>query len=76
MDKIAKKHNRTKSQIILKWSMQHGVLPIVGSRNMDHISENFSQYNFTLAEEEMKEINSLGIPLRISQLWGWDPTTI
>lgn len=73
---IASRHHKTRSQIVLKWSMQHGVRPIVGSRNSNHIDDNYGPYDFALSEEEMFQIDTLGTSMRLSRLWGWDPTEV
>jgi diketogulonate reductase-like aldo/keto reductase len=74
---IARKYGEhvTTAQVILKWCMQHGVRPIVGSLNSEHISENAGPYNFELSPEEMITINALGrFKTRVSlNWWGWDP---
>lgn len=72
--KIADKHRISSSQVIIKWCMQHGVRPIVGTLKEEHISENAGPYVFRLSQEEMKSINALGEKqLRLSLFWGWDP---
>ena len=57
--KIAKSHNKTSAQIILRWHVQAGYIVIPGSQNPEHIAENFDIFNFELTDEEMNEISSL-----------------
>lgn len=73
---IADAHECSPAQVILKWCMQHEVRPIVGSLNPAHISENNRPYSFQLTGNEMKTIDALGRGLRISTVWGWDPTSV
>jgi flavodoxin len=56
---IAKAHNRSSAQIILRWDLQKGVVVIPGSSNPDHIKENISLFDFELTDEEMNQINAL-----------------
>ena len=56
---IAKKHNVSSAQVILRWNLQKGVVVIPGSSNPSHIKENTEIYHFELTEDEMNEINSL-----------------
>ncbi len=56
---IAKNHNKTAAQIILRWHLQAGFIAIPGSSNPSHIAENFEIWNFELTEDEMKKLNSL-----------------
>ena len=57
--KIAKNHNVSSAQVILRWNLQKGVVVIPGSSNPDHIKENTDIYEFELTEDEMKQINAL-----------------
>jgi 2,5-diketo-D-gluconate reductase A len=38
---IAEHHGRTPAQVVLRWHVQHGFVPIPRSANRDHIAENF-----------------------------------
>lgn len=56
---IAKHHNVSSAQVILRWNLQKGVVVIPGSSNPDHIQENTELYHFELSQEEMEQINAL-----------------
>lgn len=53
---IATKYNKTSAQILLRWQLQAGYIVIPGSSNPDHILENYSIFDFSLNEEDMKNI--------------------
>lgn len=57
--KIAKTHNVSSAQVILRWNLQKGVVVIPGSSNPSHIKENTKIYHFELTKEEMEKINAL-----------------
>lgn len=57
--KIAKAHDKSVAQVILRWNLQKGVVVIPGSSNPAHIQENTEIYDFTLSKKEMKQINGL-----------------
>ncbi len=57
--KIAKNHNVSSTQVILRWNLQKGVVVIPGSSNLSHIKENTDIYDFELTDDEMKGINAL-----------------
>ena len=57
--KIAAVHNVTPAQIILRWDLQRGIVPVVGSGNAKHIAENLDVFNFELTAEEMNAIKKL-----------------
>ena len=56
---IAKVHNKSSAQFILRWHLQKGVVAIPGSSNPEHIKENMNIFDFELTAEDMKKINSL-----------------
>lgn len=51
---IARAHNRTAAQVILRWHLQRGVIAIPGSSDPDHIKENIPVFDFELRDEEME----------------------
>lgn len=59
LKEIAKKHNKSVAQIILRWHLQRGVIVIPGSSNMAHIIENTELYDFELSDNEMRKISKL-----------------
>ncbi len=69
---IAEHHSKTSAQIILRWEIQHGSVPIPKSTQPEHIKENFEVFDFELSEEEMQNINNLSNGKRT----GWDPTDL
>ena len=56
---IAAAHGRTPAQIILRWDLQKGVVPIPGSHNPEHIRENLDVFDFELTQDEMRRIDAL-----------------
>ena len=57
--KIAHKHQKTVAQIILRWLVQRGIVPVVKSANPIRMKENLDIFDFILSEEEMKQITSM-----------------
>lgn len=57
--KIAKTHEKTPAQILLRWGVQRGTAIIPKTSNPERMSENLSIFDFELTEEEMSEISSL-----------------
>lgn len=56
---IAKVHNKSVSQVILRWHIQLGNLPIPKANSKEHQLENLEIFNFSLNEEQMTAINNL-----------------
>lgn len=69
--KIAKKYNKTPAQVLIRWSMQKGYLPIPRSSNVDRLKGNFEATQFELEQEDFE---SLGDP-KAYKVFDWDPTT-
>ena len=58
---LAKKYSRTVGQIIMRWHVQQGVIPIFSSFNKAHIAENINIFDFELEESDMQKIFNLNI---------------
>lgn len=56
---LAEKYDKSTAQIILRWHIQDGNIVIPGSKNTDHIKDNFDIFDFELTDDEMKEIAAL-----------------
>lgn len=56
---LSKKYQKSTAQIILRWQIQAGTIVIPGSKNPEHIKDNFDLFDFVLTEEEMKKISEL-----------------
>lgn len=56
---IAEKYNREPAQIIIRWNLQNGVLPIVKSSTYTHQKANLDVFDFELSDEDIQTIDSL-----------------
>lgn len=56
---IAAKHRRPPAQIVLRWHLQEGLVPLTRSTQIAHIEENFGLFNFVLDETDMHQIRSM-----------------
>lgn len=59
LEKIGRKHGITPAQVVLRWDLQKGVVTIPKSVHKERIKENADIFNFTLSEQEVREIDSL-----------------
>lgn len=59
MQALAEKYNKSIAQIALRWSLQHGFLPLPKSVTPSRIQENSEIFDFELAPEDMALINAL-----------------
>lgn len=53
---LAAKYNKSNAQIILRWHVQSGNVVFPGSRNPNHIRDNFDIFDFSLTEDDMTKI--------------------
>lgn len=56
---LGEKYGKSSAQIILRWLVQSGNIVIPGSKNPEHIKDNFDLFDFTLTGEEMEQIAAL-----------------
>ncbi|WBQ07766.1 aldo/keto reductase [Kribbella sp. CA-293567] len=55
----AKAHDKTPGQIVLRWEVQQGVVPIPKSANRERLEQNLAVFDFELTEEEMAGLAAL-----------------
>lgn len=53
------KYGKSSAQIILRWHIQDGNIVIPGSKNPDHIKDNFDIFDFALTDVEMEQIAAI-----------------
>lgn len=56
---LGKKYGKSSAQIILRWHIQEGTVVIPGSKNPEHIRDNFDLFDFSLTREEMEQIAAM-----------------
>lgn len=56
---LAAKYNKTVAQVVLRWSLQKGFLPLPKSVHEDRIIENFQVFDFELTADDMAVIDAL-----------------
>ncbi len=57
--KIADKLNKTPAQVVLRFSLQIGILPLTGTTNQTHMKEDLA-LDFDLKEEDLQFIEHIG----------------
>ncbi|KAM7120048.1 aldo-keto reductase family 1 member D1 isoform 2-T2 [Molossus nigricans] len=71
LNSLGKKYNKTAAQVALRFNIQRGVVVIPKSSNPDRIKENFQIFDFSLTEEEMKNIEALNNNIRLVEMLLW-----
>lgn len=59
---LANKYHKNVGQIILRWHIQRGILPIPKAGTLNHLHENIKLWDFELTQDEVTAINRLTQP--------------
>jgi diketogulonate reductase-like aldo/keto reductase len=59
LTEVQRKYGKTPAQILIRWSLQHGLVVIPKSTHENRIKENSQVFDFELEEKDMKLLNSL-----------------
>ena len=59
--KIAKRYSRTACQIVFRFAIDVGMLPLTGTTNVKHMREDLGIFDFHLSAEEIAQIEQLAI---------------
>lgn len=71
--RAAQRAGVTPAQVILRWHLERGVMPLPKAQDHKHQVENLDVEGFTLTEAEVSAITALGRP--DGRLFGGDPRT-
>lgn len=69
IQKLAKKHDKTSTQILLRWGIQKGFVILPKSVTHTRIEENKEIFDFELSKEDMASLD-----LGKYEPCAWDPT--
>nr|CAG8469781.1 11287_t:CDS:2 [Entrophospora candida] len=64
LEQVANKYSKSTAQVALRWAIQRNIAVIPKSNNQNRIVENSKILDFTLTDEEIKEISSLNRNIR------------
>jgi len=57
---MARHHQRSPAQIVLRWQIEGGITPLPGTRRSDHLEDNFATLGFRLEPAEIACLDRLG----------------
>jgi len=67
---VARHYSKSPAQVMIRWSLQHGLVVIPKSSRPERILENSEVFDFEINSDDMVKLDSLGESLRTD----WDPT--
>jgi diketogulonate reductase-like aldo/keto reductase len=59
MDEIAIRHNRSVSQIVFRFALEIGILPLTGTTSVEHMRDDLNVLDFRLKSDEITQIEQL-----------------
>lgn len=68
---IASKYQKSPAQLLIRWNIQQGIIPIPKSKNPSRLLENISVFDFDISSEDINKLNQMNQNLRSSH----DPLT-
>lgn len=72
LKQIAEKCQRSEAQVLLRWSLQKGLVPLPKTTKPDRMTENKAVFDFVLSDADMTSLDALEEHL----VTGWDPTVM
>lgn len=67
---ISQKYKKTPAQVLIRWNLQHHLVPLPKSKTPSRVIENSMVFDFHLNDEDMKYMDSLNENFRTC----WDPS--
>jgi diketogulonate reductase-like aldo/keto reductase len=61
MRALAEKYSTGVAQVVFRFAMQSGMLPLTGTTNIEHMAEDLQAERFTLAPDELQRIETIGL---------------
>jgi diketogulonate reductase-like aldo/keto reductase len=63
---IVDRTERTPAQVVFRFAIQAGVLPLTGTSNPDHMREDLDVFHFELTADEVRDIENIAAGLGVS----------
>ncbi len=56
---IAAKYGKTSAQVLIRWNLQRGTVPLPKANRRPHLEEDFDVFDFSIDDEDMATLNGL-----------------
>ncbi len=67
---VARRYSKSPAQVLIRWSLQHGLVVIPKSARPERIKENSEVFDFDITSQDMDRLDALSESLHTD----WDPT--
>ena len=72
LKELSGKYRKSPAQLMIRWSLQHGLIVIPKSVKSERIRENSDVFDFEISEKDMRLLDGLNEDYRAN----WDPTNV
>jgi diketogulonate reductase-like aldo/keto reductase len=72
LKKVADAYNKSPAQVMIRWCLQQGLVPLPKTTHIERLKENFDVFDFELDDNDLDLIKQLDADYRTC----WDPTAI
>jgi len=72
VEQVARESGVTMAQVVIRWSLQRGIITIPKSTKVNRVQENYKVFKFELNSEQMSKLDNLQRNLRVT----WDPSNV
>lgn len=62
LKELSLKYQKSVAQLVTRWAIQNGVVPLVRSKTSERIIENIQVFDFSITSEDMLKINQMNLP--------------
>lgn len=69
LQELSKKYTKTEGQVLLRWTIQKGVVAVTTSSKKERQAEQLAIGDFELSEEDIKKIDEEGSKLQFRKFW-------
>lgn len=59
LNQVAQKYGKSPAQILIRWNLQLGTVPIPKANQRHHLEENIDVFNFEISDSDIKLLNDL-----------------
>lgn len=71
---LSKKYGKTQNQIIINWLVSNDCFPMIFSKSIEHINENWQALDFTMDESDITRMNAYRVKNYNKPKVDWDKT--